>query len=1134
MTSRVISLALVAVLLTALSLCAQPSSTQSRLAIIAEQPEMQKAADVLAVELSRQPGLELLERTKVAAIYREQALSSAGRNLVALGQVLSADGLLMMESKSDGTSIQLVAIEQGVVLCSGNFSAPTNGLSEWAAAVNRYLRPFLPKLDVKAVDAVPISILNLRSAIQSEEAREAEEQLTLLAIERLSRERLLFILERRRMQMLTSEKELNGLDESTFWEGAYLLEGTLDNNGYSPQTITLSARLIPRKGGAPVTIEVSGSRSNFTEVINRLADRILEGVKLEQSTQPWNAGDEAAQFHAEAQWAMKWGLYAQAQTATESAWALGKRDADTALLSVRAHSENVPMGRVDMSVEPDSIAQDNIYVPTIPAAAQLEPLAHALAMFHQNTRLLLTPTNARAAGFETGVQLLRRAAGVLESFYYAAEARAGHEEELANLRQGMRDVIGDLDAHPPGEIVRHWRWNDPRLQFQWLKWNEGGICAEEPESALPMAHQLLAGGYQPASLPRVVGWSWASRQRVPGLERQFVNDVCASTNQGVRLQGLYLAMLQAPEGERGSRWEAEDKLIAAMWEKRDWLCSDADRVSLVARSQRILIRRHDDSGIGYFSFEPFASFKHNLRMDYVARFAGTNLAVFQALFPNTNVKQETPDQARELLPVVESLKQRVPSPGTVAIALQKLQHTAGEKVPLAQAMWQPHVDTNASNLVEAKYIHWNLTQRDDSAESKPRIGGLIERNGLLWSRVQCLRADTWDLDPEVPIRYVAVNPRTGVEMEISFPLQFGVPGGLFEVSSNAIYVEARGRLYVCPLTQRDWKEIPVPMEGVTQMIWAKGRLMVCRNDGLMEVQPESLQVRLLVSSRRHPAVNAIDPLWTPTTRLFTWQDGRLGALTENHCLTLDPLADKWEVREVSLARTNNQYPQKLWFTSGHGAQLFMGRDSPGNDYLIGFWDDTKPSETLLANQTAMLFRLRSTNMPPPVFTRWDWPQTFALAYSSVAVGDHKLAIFCPRKIWPFTYSPQTQEFAKFSDNRHATLLQFEPGFTTPLKVGVRLQDDGRTDRPVINGTQVEMFHPLTGGFASRWDRFSSRGGPEQFWLETSAGLVFGAPNYRGHWLISKESLERPFEDQRNAIRQSAPTRTSAAATPNKP
>ena len=108
------------------------------------------------------------------------------------------------------------------------------------------------------------------------------------------------------------------------------------------EIITLDARLVPPGGGAPIRIAVSGSRTNVSEVINRLADKVMESLKLGQSRALLrNARDEAGQFYNGAQWAMQWELYPQAQAAAESAWALGKHDADTAILRVRTYSESI-------------------------------------------------------------------------------------------------------------------------------------------------------------------------------------------------------------------------------------------------------------------------------------------------------------------------------------------------------------------------------------------------------------------------------------------------------------------------------------------------------------------------------------------------------------------------------------------------------------------------------------------------------------------------------------------------------------------------------------------------------------------------------------------------------------------------
>ena len=69
----------------------------------------------------------------------------------------------------------------------------------------------------------------------------------------------------RKMQLLTEEKNLK-VDDSAFWNGSYLLEGVVDQNGYSKETITVNARLTPSKGGGPLLFEVSGNRTNLSEV----------------------------------------------------------------------------------------------------------------------------------------------------------------------------------------------------------------------------------------------------------------------------------------------------------------------------------------------------------------------------------------------------------------------------------------------------------------------------------------------------------------------------------------------------------------------------------------------------------------------------------------------------------------------------------------------------------------------------------------------------------------------------------------------------------------------------------------------------------------------------------------------------
>src|SRR4051812_46891971 len=94
-----------------------------RLAVLSTDPQLASAVDLLTVELSKGPAVALLERDRIEKVYREQALSAGHRDYLKLGQVLGADGLLLLELRTEGTNqfleIRLVAVKPGVVLLDG-------------------------------------------------------------------------------------------------------------------------------------------------------------------------------------------------------------------------------------------------------------------------------------------------------------------------------------------------------------------------------------------------------------------------------------------------------------------------------------------------------------------------------------------------------------------------------------------------------------------------------------------------------------------------------------------------------------------------------------------------------------------------------------------------------------------------------------------------------------------------------------------------------------------------------------------------------------------------------------------------------------------------------------------------------
>ncbi len=187
-----------------LRLGAQDTPAPVRLAIVSESSETAATADLLTAEFSKHDNVQLLERTEIEKVIREQQLSLNNLDCLKLGHLLGADGLLALQSVTEGTNIllnaQLVAVKQGVILTDERFGRPSQDISAWSANIVAHLEPLLPKLGVLTQDAIPISVVNFHAGVRTAEAAELERQIFFLTVERLVREKRLFVLERRRMQ----------------------------------------------------------------------------------------------------------------------------------------------------------------------------------------------------------------------------------------------------------------------------------------------------------------------------------------------------------------------------------------------------------------------------------------------------------------------------------------------------------------------------------------------------------------------------------------------------------------------------------------------------------------------------------------------------------------------------------------------------------------------------------------------------------------------------------------------------------------------------------------------------------------------------------------------------------------------
>lgn len=567
---------LLALLLIGLRLSAQ-TAAPVRLAIISESADALAAADVLTAELTGHKNLHLLERNEIDRVYREQGLSAGNRDYLKLGQILGADGLLLFEivktRSATNLMARLIAVKPGVVLVAEKYSWLIENLTGWSPPFARHLDLFLPKLAVLVKDAIPISVVNLRSAVSSVEALEAEQQLKLLAIQRLSRERSLFVLERQRMQLMTREKDYK-LDDSAFWNGSYLLEGVVDQNGYSLATVTINARLTPPKGGAPFQFEVKGSRTNLANVINQLVAKVNEALKIDSTMKEWNAAEEAAQYFAEAKWAFDWGVLAEAQAAVESAWALGKKDPECAVLRITTYMDQLPEV---LPLDIDSKSTDRrgyrfVRLKDYPDRENCDLALAALLHYEESCRDLLSGrqrTSLQTNQFEPewyrlGIKVLNASSGVLWHFHQYPELQEPVREKLSDVRLGARRVaklIANLPMNHGGNYdgkcfpsARLFSYledfkNELGIFECTVKW--GCFWQDRPEAAVALYRELMAmPPFQNGMMgiwadspgfPRLAVWSREDRNQASTIWQAFMNELSTSTNYLYRVQAKGLA-----------------------------------------------------------------------------------------------------------------------------------------------------------------------------------------------------------------------------------------------------------------------------------------------------------------------------------------------------------------------------------------------------------------------------------------------------------------------------------------------------------------------------------------------------------------------------------------------------------------
>lgn len=902
-----------------------------RLGIVATEKSLESAGELLTVELSKDNRFALLERAQIERVFQEQSIASYNaESLVKLGHLLGSDGLVVLAKTQDEGSeflnLRLVAVKPGVILLERKYPLPLKDLTDWTRQLGKLVAPFAPKLRTLSKDALPVSVLNLRSSVQSAQTAEHERVLTQLLIHRLANEPDVFILERQNMSAIVFEKEQNA-DNSPFWTGRYVLDGTLDKDGFSADKVTITARLIPPRGGGPLLITAEGPRQQPGVVIEKLAGKVMEALRGKPSTTDWNPEAESFQFQEEAKWAFRWKMYREAQEASESAWALGKHSKELSVLRLQSYMDDgVPKTSVRFG---RSLGR--------PAAARAAGRALELFVEDSDTLLSTNSINDKDA-LLLGAELLARTAEMLQVFYDSLQVRRGNEEQLAKIRDYSRKLTKILENHlytetnptPQMLMRRPHELSTALWKLEETQWELGGLWFETPEDAIPMYRRMLKRGFHPKRLPHISGWRWEARKRNTAVRNDFFDELSHSSDAQLRLDGLLLKMVQAPFDEKGSLLQSENALVTELDSQRETLL--AGEAGILTRAEEVLREKYGGNygGATWANLgekEPLRQLYQKLRKEYLAGGSSARSRIFDTLFWD-NRNQPTELEVRELMPLFSAFETRAKlEPGTLEQRLAKRPRTSRRQ--LEESKSEPVQPAPRKNgVVSLDFTGWKLAEAGIDGGLEAEFAGWAANHGEAWAQIR-FRSPGYFISNKVLFVGLRGKACTLVPFPDNIkpdPISHFEHTVCFETTGESLLVSAQKQLMRYRFREKTWESIPVPMDQGAVIREQDGRIYLGTKDSVMEVSLDTKEVRILASCRRRPALNPVDQLGSIDYGLFRGADGLIGIAVSNSVYRIDPPTRVWK----AIANI----PDDVQGPHGFGSRVSFGLNGRGEGSII--------------------------------------------------------------------------------------------------------------------------------------------------------------------------------------------------------
>ncbi|MEO6053074.1 MAG: hypothetical protein ABIP97_03595 [Chthoniobacterales bacterium] len=498
---------------------------------------LQDAETTLVTALSSQPGVEVLERSKIDAIIREKGLATliaSPQSVCEAGRLLGADSLIVLEQSAVGQPLfsRLIAVEPSVVIDVEKSTWPIGDQTGWAKFLALRFAKGIRNLPKDSQSRALVSITGIRSTTSGATAAQTERECSLLIAHALVRLPGIFVLDRTRLRESDWEKQISGNLNNSYWSGEWLFDG---NVTFAENRLLFNGRLQSAKG---VVKNFQAEAADASLLADEIAKKIAENLQLPSTGIISEL--ETTQYQAEAEWALKWKQYDQAERAADASWILGN------------HTESVAMLRILAAAVADTeLPLLGGFYSSNPPSETLSRIGRAFSDLRQFTAV--NPQwSPDINSYRKLTTLFLAASKVLQVYYFLPRERTEEEQQqLASVRKELRSYIpfmSDSGKKLMGTLKPYELSNlkespdGPPVNFLSLYGLYGPLWSDSPEEScavilkvegmLTSLDPAIAAGLRKIIFyergnhePLVVAWYTNDQNQVPSIREKLFRDL---------------------------------------------------------------------------------------------------------------------------------------------------------------------------------------------------------------------------------------------------------------------------------------------------------------------------------------------------------------------------------------------------------------------------------------------------------------------------------------------------------------------------------------------------------------------------------------------------------------------------------